>query len=200
MKRLSTSVAVLLVVFGTLMFGAAGRTRADNLYYTTTTNGTTWTFGTLSSTGNTTPIGSGMPLNSSGEKLMFGPNGTLYGFDVMGGGWGTINPSTGTYTQTGNLSNAFPFNGNFGFNESQGFSLAFGSSGTLYATGWGTDGYSDFGTLNLTTGAFTKVSSPFGIWNEGSLAASIPEPSTLALFGVAAISLLAYGWRRRWAK
>ena len=56
----------------------------------------------------------------------------------------------------------------------QGFSLAFGPSGTLYATGYGSDGYSDFGTLDLTTG-FTKISSPFGTWGQGSITALSPR-------------------------
>ena len=171
----------------------------NNLYYTTTKNGTTWTAGTLNpSTGATTAIGSGMTLNSSGEKLMVAPNGTLYGFDVAdNGAWGSINPATGAYTPIGNLAAVFPGNGYGNFNESQGFSLAFGSSGALYATGWGSDGYSDFGTLNLATGAFTKISSPFGNYYEGTIAAPVPEPSTILLLGIGAVSLLAYGWRRR---
>ena len=46
------------------------------------------------------------------EKLMFAPNGNLYGFDVgYGGGsgaWGSINPATGAFTQIGNLNTYFP--------------------------------------------------------------------------------------------
>jgi hypothetical protein len=57
----------------------------------------------------------------------------------------------------------------------------------------------DFGTLNLTTGAFTKIAnSPVG-W-AGSIAAPIPEPSTIVLLGVGAISLLGYALRQRRAK
>ena len=38
-------------------------------------------------------------------------------------------------------------------------------------------GNSDFGTLDLTTGAFTKI-SPSPVDYAGSIASSIPEPST----------------------
>ena len=44
MKRLSTSVTVLLVVFAALMFGAADRARADTIYYAGIPNGSTWNF------------------------------------------------------------------------------------------------------------------------------------------------------------
>ena len=56
-------------------------------------------------------------------------------------------------------------------NENYGFSLAFGSSGNLYVTGMrnASDNF-DYGTLSLTTGAFTKIAaSPVGY--AGSLAA-----------------------------
>ena len=103
---------------------------------------------------------------------MFAPNGTLYGFDVDEGGgsgaWGSINTATGAFTQIGNLNTYFP--GCLDHNENYGFSLAFGPSGNLYATGYGTDGNSDYGTLSLTTGAFTKIAaSPVG-YDAGSLA------------------------------
>ncbi len=103
---------------------------------------------------------------------MFAPNGTLYGFDVAEGWpgvWGSINPATGAFTQIGNLNTYFPSRA-VDHNESYGFSLAFGPSGNLYATGYGTDSNCDYGTLSLTTGAFTKIAaSPVG--GAGSLAA-----------------------------
>ena len=114
--------------------------------------------------------------NAVSERLMFAPNGTLYGFDTEignfgGGAWGTINPTTGTFTQIGSLNTSMLNPGSFGFSEADGCSFAFDPSGTLYVTGVGPDIRPDFGTLNLTTGAFTKISaSPFG-WNAGSIAA-----------------------------
>ncbi len=104
---------------------------------------------------------------------MFAPNGTLYGFDVAEGGgsgaWGRINPATGAFTQIGNLNTYFPYYGG-DHNETYGFSLAFSSSGNLYVTGSDVSNNFDYGTLNLTTGAFTKIAtSPVG--EAGSLAA-----------------------------
>ena len=173
MKRLTTSVAVLVVVFGALMFGAADRARADSVYYAGTPNGSNWSFGTVNSAGQTTVLGTGLHFGGADvEKLMFAPNGTLYGFDVAYGGgtgvWGSINTANGAFTQIGNLNTYFPAFDDH--NENYGFSLAFGPSGNLYATGWGTDNNFDYGTLNLTTGVFTKIAaSPVQV--EGSLAA-----------------------------
>ncbi len=151
----------------------AGTARADSVYYVGTNNGNTYTFGTVDSAGNKTPIATGINFGSgAAEKLMFAPNGDLYGFDVSyaggSGAWGRINPATGTFTQIGNLNTYFP---NWAdHTEGWGFSLAFGQSGNLYATGYGNDSKVDYGTLNLTTGAFTKIAaSPVGY--EGSLAA-----------------------------
>ena len=98
---------------------------------------------------------------------MFSPNGALYEFDVgpgdVPGVWGTINTATGVFTKVGSLDTAFSVYGYEanGFNEWDGCSLAFGSSGALYATGpdISNNGAMDFGTLNLTTGAFAKISS-----------------------------------------
>ncbi len=203
MKRLSTSVAVLLVVFGALMFGAADRARADNLYYAGVSPSGPWSYslGTVGSAGHATTIATGLSFgNANGEKLMFAPNGTLYGFDVAEGSsgvWGRINLATGAFTQLGNLNTYFP--SGIDHNEGYGFSLAFGPSGTLYATGYGNDGNWDYGTLDLTTGAFTKIAASPVLY-AGSLASPVPEPSTFVLLGVGAFSLLAYGWRRRRTK
>jgi len=203
MKRQSTSVVVLLVAFGALMLDAADRARAaDNLYYAGIPNGSSWSFGTVNSAGQTTVIGTGLSFGGADvEKLMFAPNGTLYGFDVAYNGgsgvWGSINTSTGAFTQIGNLNTYFPYG--LDHNENYGFSLAFGPSGNLYATGYGSDNNYDYGTLNLTTGAFTKIAaSPLEY--AGSLASPVPEPSTIMLLGAGAIALLGYWWRQRRAK
>ena len=106
---------------------------------------------------------------------MFAPDGTLYGFDVSyagfgNGAWGRINPATGAFTQIGNLNTFFPAWAE-DHNEMGGFSLAFSPSGVLYVTGYGTDNKSDYGTLDLTTGGFAKISaSPLGLGEPGSIA------------------------------
>ena len=87
MKHLSGSVAILLVVFGALMLGAADRAWAESVYYAGLPNGRTWNFGTVNSAGQTTVIGTGLSFGGTdAEKLMCAPNGALYGFDVAYGG------------------------------------------------------------------------------------------------------------------
>ncbi len=189
----------LILVASLCALAAANRARADDVYYAGTNNGASWTFGTVNSAGQTTTIGAGLSFGGGeAEKLMFAPNGNLYGFDVEEGGgsgaWGSINTATGAFTKIGNLNTYFPSFADH--NENWGFSLAFGSSGNLYVTGYDSSGNFDYGTLSLTTGAFTKIAaSPVG--ESGSLASAVPEPSTFILSGIGAISLLAYGWRRR---
>ena len=85
----------------------------NNVYYVGTNNGSTYSFGTVNSAGQTTTIGTGLSFGGGeAEKLMFAPNGTLYGFDVDDGGgsgaWGSINLATGAFTKIGNLNTYFP--------------------------------------------------------------------------------------------
>ena len=195
---------VLKLVLAAVVCLLAVAARADNLYFAAMNPNSTYKFGTVDATGHTTTIATGLNYGTGGvaEKLMFAPDGTLYGFDVSyagngNGAWGRINPATGAFTQIGNLNTVFG-NG-LDHNEDYGYSFAFGSSGTLYATGYNpSDSKCDFGTLDLTTGAFTKIStSPLGQWEPGSIAYPIPEPSTFVLLAAGAVSLLAYAWRRR---
>ena len=71
------------MVFGALILGAADRAWAGSVYYAGTPNGSNWSFGTVDSLGQTTVLGTGLTFGGAdAEKLMFAPNGTLYGFDV----------------------------------------------------------------------------------------------------------------------
>ncbi len=177
----------------------------NTIYFATLNPNATCKFGTVDATGHATTIATGLNYGSGGvaEKLMFAPDGTLYGFDVNyaggSGAWGRINTATGAFTQVGNLNTVF--GAGLDHTETFGFSLAFDPSGTLYATGYNqydSGGKFDFGTLNTTTGAFTKIStSPLGQGESGSIAAPIPEPSTFALLAAGALSVLTYVWRRR---
>jgi hypothetical protein len=56
------------------------------------------------------------------------------------------------------------------------------------------------GTFNLDLPANSTQYVGYYAWLFGTASSQIPEPSSLALVGIGAISLLAYGWRRRKAK
>ena len=91
----------LILVAALFALAAADRTRADNLYFAAMNPNTTYKFGTVDAAGHTTTIATGLNYGTGGaaEKLMFAPNGTLYGFDVSysglgSGAWGRINPAT----------------------------------------------------------------------------------------------------------
>ena len=191
----------VILVAALCALAVAGRALADTVYFVGEHYGSTNNvFGTVDSAGHTTTIATGLTFGGSyAEKLIFAPDGQLYGFDVDypggSGVWGRINLATGAFSQVGNLNTYFPaIDGDH--TEQNGFSLAFGPSGALYVTGCDSDANFDYGTLNLTTGAFTKIAaSP--VFYAGSLATPTPEPSTLTLLGASAIGMLVYGWRRR---
>ncbi len=194
---------VLNLVLAVALSVVAVVARADNLYYAAMNPNGSYKFGTVDSAGNKTTIATGLNYGTGGvaEKLMLAPNGNLYGFDVAynggNGAWGRINPATGAFTQIGNLNTVFGVG--IDHTETEGFSLAFDPSGILYATGYNqSDSKWDYGTLDLATGAFTKISaSPLGQGFPGSMASAIPEPSTFVLLVAGAVGLLAYAWRRR---
>ncbi len=156
-------------------------------------------FGTINSSGQKTPIGPGLNFGSiTVPNFQVAPNGTLYAFDSeFGGKWGSVNPTTGTFTQIGNLSTQF-YLGDLTLPA-----LVFDSAGELLASGYDTHDNPVFGILNLTTGAFQKTGSNGyqaveGGENPGQVMVTLtPEPSTFVLLGIGAISLLAYAWQRR---
>ncbi len=195
-----TTGAFTKIAASPVMYSGSLASWGNSVYYAGTNNGSTYSFGTVDSAGIKTVIGTGLNFGTNtAEKLMFAPDGTLYGFDVSyaggSGAWGRINTATGALTQIGNLNTVFGLGNDR--TETFGFSLAFGASGNLYVTGYNpADSRMDYGTLSLTTGAFTKISaSP--VMYSGSLTSPVPEPSTFVLLGFGAVSLLAYAWRRR---
>ena len=182
-------------------------------YYVTSASGTgAVPFGRIDALGNTSPIGSGLNFgsdNSPMPQLLAAPNGTLYAFDTgCGNGslqsWGTVNPATGAFTRIGNLGSVF----DVGTGTP---ALGFDSSGDLIAAGDSTTGSFIFGTLNVTTGAFTSTAnaSTYGtVLNDlaqfsgfdglGHIVTVVPEPSSLALAIVCAFGLVVYWyWGRR---
>jgi len=185
---------------------AASQSLGDTFYATGTGGIRVVPFGRIDASGNTTPIGSGLNFGSSDEnatpQLLAAPNGTLYAFDTNAGGayqsWGTVNPTTGVFTKIGNLGSVFGYAG-------QGSPiLGFDSSGDLIAAGYSTTNNPIFGTLNLTTGAFTSTANAStGVLNDlaeystesygsGHIVTVVPEPSAIALL-LAGAMLLAGG-------
>ena len=81
----------LILVAVVFVLGAAGQARADNVYYAAMNPNTTYKFGTVDSAGNKTTVATGLNYGTGGvaEKLMFAPDGTLYGFDVSYAGYGS---------------------------------------------------------------------------------------------------------------
>ena len=71
------------VLMAAVTLVATSGTLADSVYYVGTNNGENHSFGTVDSLGNTTVLGTSLSFGGAGaERLMFAPNGTLYGFDV----------------------------------------------------------------------------------------------------------------------
>jgi hypothetical protein len=83
-------VCNLVLAITAFAVAMGGRTQADDLYYVGANYfGTAWNFGTISASGSATAIATGLSLgNAVSERLMFAPNGTLYGFDTEIGGIG----------------------------------------------------------------------------------------------------------------
>jgi hypothetical protein len=128
---------------------------------------------------------SGETLNASLVTGLASPCGiAVYGSDLF-----VVNNGTGTiseYTTSGTLVNASLVTG---LDNPWGIAV----SGTdLFVTNrYGVGEYS-------TSGEILNASLVTGLWDvTGVAVVNTPEPSTLALLAVGAVSLLGYAWRRR---
>ena len=129
---------------------------ADNGQLYATSNANPSILYTLSDTGTLSSMGS---TATSISGLAFNVSGTLYARDYAGNALGTLNPSTGAYTDIGDT-------GYHAINASG--VLAF-SNGVLYVA---ISGSSDIlASLDLTTGAATNIGGDSGYYNMALFAA-----------------------------
>lgn len=115
------------------------------------------------------------PLGMEGiQGLDFAPDGTLYGWDVLGTGLVTINPTTGQATDVNSVVGS----------DSSIQSIAFDSDGVLYGA------TQSLFRINLATGETTLVGS--GGFNDmrGLEFILVPEPTSLGIMAAGCLVLL----------
>jgi hypothetical protein len=144
--------------------------------------------GATSTIANTSP--STFPTGTA-----FSPNGTWFGIDgVSGGNLFTVDPLSGTVTTIGPLGTNVNRT-NLGFNAVDSF-IYFIEIQNANSPLW---------QVNPATGAATLMGNVTGLPNDAAQQitagtfqfSSVPEPTTLALAGLAASSMGATLWRRR---
>jgi hypothetical protein len=186
-------------------------------YYATSAGGySPVPFGKIDASGSTTPIGGGLNFGTGvssanpSPELLVAPNGTLYAFDASIAGnfgpvgpWGAVNPTTGVFTKIGDLSSVFTGTAN------GGPVLGFDSAGDLIAAGYSDNMTPIFGTLNLTTGAFTSTANAstgdllglaetaYDAGGMGHIVTIVPEPSVAVLLATGLLTLAGCAFARR---
>jgi hypothetical protein len=140
-----------------------------------------------------TPITGPGGLIPSMDGLAFAPDGTLYGIRQGGGALYTINPTTGATTLVGltGLGDPFILGG-----------LTFAGDGNLYAALSNQGGPSFLYRVNQTTGAATLIGNigftgVSGLTSGNVADVAIPEPVSLAVFGLGLVGLVGVRRARR---
>lgn len=182
------TVASISIGAGDLLAEGDLAFRADGVGFLAPASGRLYQFDIT--TGTSTLITSSLPLNIDG--LAFDSSGVLYGFtDFTSSNVLTIVSTTGVSTIVGSHGVVTPRGKNLG-------GVSFDASGTLYAV------IADqLYIIDPTIGAATLIAPISGVSGVSGIAfadiATIPEPSTLALFvcGVTVLGVKMTGRRRK---
>ena len=77
------------------------------------------------------------------------------------------------------------------------YGLAFDSSGNLFVALFRANQVSEFNSSGTFVNTFSGFNGPIFLAFSPSAAATVPEPSSMALFGLGVAGLVGYGWRSR---